>query len=140
MRENNIDLVLVTNGMMSEPAAKDLSRVTSAANIDVKAFDSKVYSSLGGSLEAVKANIITFINNGVHVELTSLIVPGINDDSEKFASMVEWIANISRDIPLHVTRYFPARNYHMPPTDIELLYSLRDIARSKLRCVHTGNV
>ena len=140
MNENNIDIVLVTNGMMSELAAKDLSRVTSAANIDLKAFDSKVYSSLGGSLEAVKANIITFINNGVHVELTSLIVPGINDNHEKFASMIEWIAGISRCIPLHVTRYFPARDYHMPPTDIDLIYSLRNLAKGKLRHVHTGNI
>ncbi|MBQ6772493.1 MAG: AmmeMemoRadiSam system radical SAM enzyme [Synergistaceae bacterium] len=140
MHENNIDIVLVTNGMMSKLAAKDLSRVTSAANIDLKAFDSKVYSSLGGSLETVKANIITFINKGVHVELTSLIVPGINDNREEFDSMIEWIANISRDIPLHVTRYFPARDYHKPPTDIELLYSLTQIARSKLHNVHTGNI
>lgn len=140
MHENNIDLVLVTNGMMSEQAAKDLSRVTSAANIDIKAFDPKVYSSLGGSLDTVKENIITFINNGVHVELTSLIVPCINDDYEKFALMIEWIADISRNIPLHVTRYFPARNYHMPTTDIELLYRFRDIAKGKLKHVHTGNI
>ena len=140
MHENNIDIVLVTNGMMSELAAKDLSRVTSAANIDIKAFDEKIYNSLGGSLETVKANINTFINNGVHVELTCLIVPGINDDHEKFSLMIDWIANISRDIPLHVTRYFPARDYHMPPTDIELLYSLTQIAKGKLKHVHTGNI
>lgn len=140
MHENGIDIALVTNGMMSELAARDLARVTGAANIDIKAFDPQSYGKLGGNFETVKANIITFINSGVHVELTSLIVPGINDDPESFALMIDWVAGVSRDIPLHVTRYFPARDYHMPPTDIDLIYSLRDIAKSKLSHVHTGNI
>ncbi|MBQ4468527.1 MAG: radical SAM protein [Synergistaceae bacterium] len=140
MSENKIDIALVTNGMMSELAARDLAGAVSAANIDVKAFNSKTYNSLGGSLEAVKSNIITFMNSGVHVELTSLIVPGINDNCEEFALMADWVAGVSQDIPLHVTRYFPARDYHMPSTDIELIYELRDIAKGKLRHVHTGNI
>ena len=140
MSENKIDIALVTNGMMSELAARDLAGAVSAANIDVKAFNSKTYNSLGGSLEAVKSNIITFMNSGVHVELTSLIVPGINDNREEFALMADWVAGVSQDIPLHVTRYFPARDYHMPSTDIELIYELRDIAKGKLRHVHTGNI
>ena len=63
-----------------------------------------------------------------------------NDNPEEFALMADWVAGVSQDIPLHVTRYFPARNYHMPSTDIELIYALRDIAKGRLRHVHIGNV
>lgn len=140
MRESNIDIALVTNGIMSELAARDLARVVSAANIDVKAFNPQTYNTLGGSLETVKSNIIAFMKAGVHVELTSLIVPGINDGREEFALMTDWVASVSQDIPLHVTRYFPARNYHMPSTDIELIYEFRDIAKGRLRHVYIGNI
>ncbi|MBQ7594350.1 MAG: AmmeMemoRadiSam system radical SAM enzyme [Synergistaceae bacterium] len=142
--ENNIAIVLVTNGAMSNEAASSLiaslKLTGGAANIDVKAFDEKVYAKLGGSLEIVKANVKSFVDADIHTELTSLIVPGLNDDTEKFSQMVEWIASLSRDIPLHVTRYFPRRFYNEPPTDKNILYSLASIAKSKLKFVHVGNV
>ncbi len=139
-----ISVVLVTNGEMSKSASSELisclKLTDGAANIDVKAFDEKVYAKLGGSLEAVKDNVKSFVDAGIHTELTCLIVPGISDDREKFSEMVEWIASISRDIPLHVTRYFPRRFYTEPTTDKNILYSLASIAKSKLKFVHIGNI
>ncbi|MBQ6775986.1 MAG: radical SAM protein [Synergistaceae bacterium] len=136
-------VVLVTNAAMSRTAAGDLLsclNTTDAANIDVKAFNPDTYRKLGGDLDTVRANVEAFIAAGVHVELTSLIVPGLNDSAEEFASMVDWIASMSDAIPLHVTRYFPARSYHEPPTNINLMRSLAAIASSKLRRVHLGNI
>ena len=83
---------------------------------------------------------MAWIRAGVYVELTHLVVPGINDDTESFSAMIEWIAALSADIPLHISRYFPRRNYSALPTDVGLLYSFAGIARGKLKNVHLGNV
>ena len=143
LHEAGIAIALVTNGAMSSEAAGDLLSClekTDAANIDIKAFTQSAYGKLGGDLETVKSNIKSFVEAGIHVELTNLVVPEINDNAEEFESMVEWIALISREIPLHVTRYFPARNYNEPPTKIELLKSFANIAREKLNYVYIGNI
>ena len=140
LHEAGIAIVLVTNGLMSYESAVSLTSCVDAANIDLKAFNSKVYKKLGGCLEAVKHNIKLFVTRGIHIELTNLVVPGLNESAEEFIAMVNWIASISPEIPLHITRYFPARNYNEPPTDIEFLHFLELIARGKLKYVHIGNV
>lgn len=140
LREAGIETALVTNGMMSDDAARDLMPLIAAANVDVKTFDEERYQKLGGSLSAVTANIETWVNGGVHVEITCLIVPGISDDADGFAAVIARIAEISPEIPLHITRYFPARNYSAPPTDISLMRSFADIARARLKHVQLGNV
>ena len=140
LHENGIAIALVTNAAMSKEAALELSSCADAANIDIKAFNDEAYRKLGGNFEAVKNNIKAFVKAGVHTELTHLVVPGINDNGDSFTEMVDWIASISRNIPLHISRYFPARNYNEPPTDVELLRSLASIAKGKLKHVHLGNV
>lgn len=143
LKENGIAVVLVTNGAMSSEAASEIISCMGndgAVNIDIKAFNDKAYRMLDGSLETVRSNIQSFVHAGIHTELTHLVVPGINDNIDFFAEMVEWIAAVSRDIPLHITRYFPARNYHEPPTNTEILYHMASIAKGKLRFVHIGNV
>ena len=143
LREAGIALVLVTNGAMSREVSDALIPCVGpegAANIDLKAFTEEGYRKLGGDLETVKDNIAAWIRSGVHVELTHLVVPGVNDESEEFAAMVEWIAALSPEIPLHISRYFPRRRYTAPPTDIDLLRSFAGIARNRLRRVHLGNV
>ena len=140
LREAGIALVLVTNGALSPAAARDLLPWVDAANIDLKAFTPEGYRHLGGDWEAVKATITAWVQGGVHVELTNLVVPKLNDDCEAFTAMVEWIAALSPDIPLHISRYFPRRNYSEPPTDIGLLHDLAAIARGRLAHVHLGNV
>lgn len=143
LHDNGIDITLVTNGVMSHESATDLLsclKETDAANIDVKAFNPEKYSKLGGNLETMKNNVRLFAEAGVHIELTNLVVPALNDDVEEFTAMVNWIASISHEMPLHITRYFPARVYTEPPTDISILNSFASIAREKLKSVHIGNV
>jgi len=140
LRDAGIASVLVTNGMMSSEALGELAPLVEAANVDVKTFGEATYNKLGGSLGVVKANVESLFRAGVHVELTNLVVPGVSDAPEDFERMVSWIASISPDIPLHISRYFPADRFTAPPTDVSLLRRFRGIADSELRFVHLGNV
>ena len=140
LREAGIATVLVSNGMFSKALLRDLAPWVAAANIDVKSFNPKVYAGMGGSLETVMNAVPVLIEAGAHVELTNLVVPGLTDSPDEFAAMVEWIASVSPDIPLHVSRYFPANRYREPSTPIELLQRFASIAKTRLNRVRTGNV
>lgn len=140
LRRAGIASVLVSNGMYSEDLLKSLVSTIDAVNIDHKCFDAKTYARLGGSLDTVRRTIAGFVCAGVHVEVTTLIVPGISDDPEKFAEAVHWLADLSEHIPLHISRYRPAFKYKEPPTDVDLLRHFASIAKVRLRHVHIGNV
>ncbi len=131
--------VLVTNGMASQWVLDELLPYVDAMNVDLKAFRPEAYERLGGDLETVKA-FIEAAAARCHVEITSLIVPGLNDDPGDMQAQAEWIAGISRDIPLHITRYFPRHKMAEPATDVALLKNLADIAKKSLRRVLLGNV
>ena len=143
LHEAEISIALVTNGTTSKETTADLLSYldkNDAANIDIKAFTPEIYKKLGGNLDTVKENIKSFIASGIHVELTNLVVTGLNDNVDEFTAMIDWIASISNEIPLHITRYFPARNYYEQSTNIDVLYSFASIAKKKLRYVRMGNV
>lgn len=140
LREAGIATALVSNGMFSTALLRELAPWVDAANIDVKSFNATVYAGMGGSLETVMATVRFLVEAGVHVELTNLVVPGLSDSAEEFAAMTEWIASLSPDIPLHISRYFPANRYREPSTPLPLLRGFADIAAVRLRRVHVGNV
>ena len=140
LRDAGIDTVLVTNGMFSPAALGDLTPWIAAANVDVKTFNPKAYAKMGGSLETVMHTVAHLVQSGVHVELTTLVVPGISDSPEEFAAMVDWIASLSSAIPLHISRYFPAYKYTAPATDVALMQRLASLAGHRLKNVHLGNV
>lgn len=131
--------VIVTNGTVSPDVLEQLLPFVDAMNIDLKGFREDYYRKLGGSLEAVK-ECITRAAGRCHVELTTLIVPGENDSIEEMEEEAGWISSVSRDIPLHVTRFFP--RYHMQDrqaTDVEWVRALAEIARGYLEYVYVGN-
>jgi pyruvate formate lyase activating enzyme len=140
LKGRGIASALVTNGMFSPEARDELTPWIDAANVDVKTFDAGKYSAMGGALDAVKENVARWVQDGVHIELTNLVVPGISDSYEDFVRMIDWIAELSPAIPLHISRYFPAYQYGAPPTDIGLMKEFGIIARKKLAHVHLGNV
>lgn len=93
----------------------------------------------GGDLETVK-RFIRRAAGECHVELTTLIVPGENDRTDEMEREAEWIASVDPDIPLHVTRFFPAyRMTDRDATDVDTVYRLRDTAGKYLRYTYTGN-
>ena len=140
LRDDGLATVLVTNGLFSPAVLADLGPWVAAANVDVKTFSPETYRRLGGSLEAVQGTVAGLLALGVHVELTALIVPGLSDDPEEFAALTAWAAGLDRDLPLHISRYFPARDFQAPATDLELLRRFRRLAESRLRRVSLGNV
>ena len=131
--------VLVTNGTAELPVLEELLPYIDAMNIDLKGFRPEIYRQLGGDLETVKT-FITRAAQDCHVELTSLIVPGMNDDPADMEKEAEWIAQIDPRIPLHITRYFPRYKMHERPTDIPVLRHLKEIAEKRLERVRLGNV
>ena len=140
LQEAGIATVLVTNGMFSDEVAAEFVKHVSALNIDVKTFNARNYTRMGGDLERVKRNVEMFVKAGRHVEVTRLLVPKLADDPEDFMEFVRWLSNLSPDIPLHLSRYFPAHNYAEPPTSLNLLDRFAELARKYLRHVYLGNV
>ncbi len=131
--------VLVTNGTAALWVLEEILPFIDAMNIDLKGFREEYYQKLGGSLEAVKAFIVR-ASKDTHVELTTLIVPGENDDVAEMEEEAAWIGSINREIPLHVTRFFP--RYHMmdrQPTEVKKVYQLAQAAGKYLAHVFTGN-
>ncbi|MCL2684139.1 MAG: radical SAM protein [Synergistaceae bacterium] len=140
LRERGIATVMVTNGMFGGAVCEEAVLNVDAMNIDVKAFDKETYKKLGGALDTVMRNVRRLVDGGVHVELTTLVVPGVSDSEERFAKMTSLIAEVSSEIPLHISRYFPAYQYNAAPTDVKMIRRFRDVALDKLKYVYEGNV
>ena len=139
LHATGLEVVLVTNGMIcTEPLTRLLPHVD-AMNIDLKAWHTDTYRRLGGDLEAVKGTIARAVAHGVHVEVTTLVVPGISDRAEDMDEEAQWLAALSPDLPLHISRYFPRHRMSAPPTPIADIDRLTAIARRHLRHVHRGN-
>lgn len=140
VKEAGMVNVLVTNGEAGIPVLEGILPYIDAMNIDLKGFTDGIYSSLGGDLDMVKA----FIKRAAmecHVELTTLVVPGMNDDAEDMMREAAWIASVDRSIPLHITRFFPMYRFSdRKPTEVKLLKELADIAGEKLDHVYIGNI
>lgn len=141
IRENGLKNVLVSNGFVSEQPLIQLLPLIDAANIDLKGFSQDFYGSIiGGRLDTVKRTI-SLMAASIHVEVTTLIIPGLNDSHEQMKSQAAWLASISPDIPLHLTRFFP--QHHMidkQKTPASTLYELQAIANQYLKCVYLGNI
>lgn len=140
LKESSIPVVLVTNGYLSPEPLHEIAPWITAANIDIKAFSEEGYRRLGGRLAPVLNNIKTLFSLGIHIELTHLVVPGINDDLSEFKKLVTWIAGLSPMIPLHITRYFPRWEWTREATPLNMLYERDREAREKLYYVYLGNV
>lgn len=138
-RKLNMKNVLVTNGYICERPLSQLLPYIDAMNIDLKGFTEEFYRKLGGDLAAVKRTI-SIAARKCHVEVTCLVIPGENDSPIEIEKMSEWLAIVSSDIPLHISRFFPRYKYsNMKATPIETVYSLADAARRHLKFVYTGN-
>jgi len=140
-KQEGFSNVLVTNGFIGKDAMRDLIPFIDAMNIDVKAYTASFYNNVcKGTLDDVKATVES-VYNRCHVEITTLIIPTLNDALEEISDLAKWIASLSPKIPLHLTRYFP--NYKMqniPPTPKEILVKCREEAQKYLQYVYIGNV
>ncbi|MCR5438218.1 MAG: AmmeMemoRadiSam system radical SAM enzyme [Selenomonas sp.] len=138
LHEAGLKVVLVTNGMINAGPFLSLLPLVDAFNIDLKGWRQQVYDVCGGSLAVVKQNIAAAAAM-THVEVTTLVVPGLNDSAAEMEAEAEWLASISPELPLHVSRYFPRWQASEPATPVPVIYKLADIARKYLSYVYTGN-
>ena len=132
--------VLVSAGSVSEHVIREVAPYIDAANIDLKSARAETYRKIGGDIDAVKRTIRTLVETGCHVEICTLIVPGVNDTDEEMEEIASWIAETDPAIRLHVTRFFGCHKMaDVAPTPVRLVYHLADVARSRLDDVVTGN-
>ncbi len=134
--------VLVSNGFVNPGPLNDLIGHIDAFNIDLKAFNNSFYKKLtGADIEPVKSNLKLIASSGKHLEITTLIIPGQNDEETEMLLQSEWIANeLGKDVPLHLSRYFPRYKRDDPLTPEEKLLKLHEIASENLDYVYLGNM
>lgn len=138
--EKGLKNVIVSNGTAELGILFDILPYIDAMNIDLKCFNSDTYKNVLGGDFAMTKSFIEEAAKNVHVELTTLIVPGINDSEDMMREEAEWIASISDEIPLHVSRFHPCfRMTDRGPTPVSTVYGLAEIAKEKLKYVYTGN-
>ena len=142
--ENGLWNILVTAGYVCQEPLKDLLPYLDAANIDLKSFSDSIYQRIsGGHLKPVLDTIQAMYDAGVWVELTNLVIPGVNDDMQMIRQMCLWLVNNGlADNPLHFSRFFPRfKMENIPPTPIHTLQEAKRIAEEEgIRHVYLGNV
>lgn len=140
-REKGLLNVLVTNGYIQQEPLSEILPVIDAMNIDLKSFHQEFYGKIcNGKVEFVKKTIERAVQK-CHVEVTTLIIPGLNDTEEEMEDLSSWLSSLSPEIPLHLTRFFP--RYKLSdrgPTPHETLERLALIAKTRLKYVYLGNV
>jgi pyruvate formate lyase activating enzyme len=132
--------VMVTNGYIQPEPLEDVLEVVDAFNIDLKAFREEAYARHCGGALAPVLRTIRRAATRAHVELTMLVVPGLNDDASQVRDMRDWIANeIGPRTPVHISRYFPTYRATQPATSAATLRRTRELLREKLAYVYVGN-
>jgi pyruvate formate lyase activating enzyme len=133
----------VTNGYMTAEALETIAPVLDAANVDLKAFKDETYRKVcGARLEPVLESIRLMRKLGVWVEVTTLVVPGLNDGPDELAAIARFVASVSPEIPWHISRYHPDFEYDQaPPPPVATLRAAAAAGRREgLRHVYVGNV
>jgi pyruvate formate lyase activating enzyme len=140
----DLRIVLVSNGLICEEPLRELCKVTDAMNIDIKGFTEEFYMKIcGGNLADVMRAAEIVQEEGVHLELTYLVIPGYNDSNEEIKKFCSWVnEKLSPETPVHFSRFHPDNEMmNVPLTPVETLRMCRDTAMdSGLHYVYVGNV
>jgi pyruvate formate lyase activating enzyme len=141
-KEAGLKNIFVSNGYMQPGVTRELATFLDGINIDLKAFTDSFYrKTCGASLQPILDNIRLFHELGVWVEVTTLVIPGLNDSPGELRETARFICGIDRKIPWHVTGFHPV--YKMSdrqPTDSATLKMARDIGMEEgLDFVYAGN-
>lgn len=136
--------VLVTAGYVNPAPLRELCRVTDAVTLDVKAFREPFYREVsGGRLSPVLRTLEILREEGVWLEASFLLVPGLSDSPEEIGRFAKWaVEHLGADVPFHLLRFHPAhRLAHLPPTSVPRMDEARARARDAgLKYVYLGNV
>lgn len=136
--------IMITNGYINPEPAKQLFKYMDVCNIDLKGFSDEFYKKYcGGKLQPVLDTIKLARLMKVWVELTTLLIPGLNDDGHILRKMCEWVKNeVGAEVPLHFSRFFPYyKMAHLEPTPPETILRAHNIAKDVgLKHVYVGNM
>lgn len=141
-KHNELKNVMVTNGFINQEPLNELNKYVDAYSVDLKAFNNKFFVKYTKSqLEPVKETLKNIVKAGKHLEITNLVIPGLNDNPEEFELLIKWInENLGKDIVLHISKYYPTYKLKIEPTSIETMLELNNIANKYLDHVFLGNV
>lgn len=138
-QKNGIKNIMVSNGFINQKAFRELVPFIEAANIDLKAFNDQFYQKkCNGALEAVK-NTIEIAAAKIHLEITNLIIRDLNDNLKELEKMFKWLAAVNKNIPLHLSRYYPAYKLNNRATDLQVMKKSYLKAKNHLNHVYLGN-
>ena len=141
-KKKGLKNILVTNGFMTKESLEFVGKYIDAMNIDLKGFTDEFYiKNCKAHLAPVLDTIKLAHKKGIHIEITTLLIPGENDTKEQLEGIAKFIASVDKNMPWHISRFFPM--YQMldkQPTDIEKLRFAEKIGKKYLKYVHIGNI
>lgn len=138
--DKNISIVLVTNGFVNKEPLEKILPFIDAINIDLKGFTKKYYSEICGATIEPVLETIKIASKYTHVEITTLMVSDENDSVEEIVGIAKFLSAIDKNIPLHLSRYFPNYKMKNQPTLVENIMKAKEEAKKYLNYVYVGNV
>jgi pyruvate formate lyase activating enzyme len=138
----DILFAMISNGYINPSPLQRLMKYIDAFNIDLKAFTNDFYKAVtGGTLKPVLRTLESIKKSGKHLEITYLVIPGLNDDPDEFSRMIEFLVKeLGKSQVLHISRYFPRFQMDLPPTPLKTIIELQSVAKSHLEYVYPGNI
>jgi len=140
---NGLKNVFVTNGFMTAEAIETIAPYLVAANVDLKSFRDEFYRRhCGARLEPVLESLKKMKEKGIWLEITTLLIPTLNDDEEELKDIAQFVAALGRETPWHVSRFYPRfKREDLPPTAVSSLRKAVEIGKlAGLKYVYSGNV
>lgn len=142
--ENGLKNVWVSNGFMSKEVLDFILPLVDAMNIDFKGFDDEIHKKyIGAPVKPVRDNLKNIHQAGVHLEITTLVVPGFNDNLDELEKIADFILDeLDASVPWHISRFYPAwKMSDVSPTDVDILKQAEKIGKDKgIKHIHIGNV
>ncbi|MFH1372661.1 MAG: AmmeMemoRadiSam system radical SAM enzyme [bacterium] len=141
LQRAGLKTVLVSNGYISPEPLEDLLPFIDAVNVDLKSIRPAFYKKIcKAKLQPVLTNIRRLAAAGIHLEITNLLIPGLNDSDEDLRDLIDFVASVSEMIPLHFSAYHPSYKMKIEATPTETMMRAHRMARQKLPWVYTGNI
>jgi pyruvate formate lyase activating enzyme len=141
--QEGIKNIFVTNGYMTEEALKTIHPYLDAANVDLKSFREKFYKEVcGARLKPVLETLGLMREMGIWVEITTLVIPTLNDSDEEFKEIAQFILSLGPEVPWHISAFYPTyKMLNLPRTPASSLHRARKIGKDVgLRYVYCGNI
>jgi len=141
--DKNIKNIFITNGFITSEALQTIAPNLDAANVDLKSFSNDFYKKIcKAKLQPVLETIKMLNQLGIWIEVTTLVIPTLNDTEQEFNSIAKFIMSVSSEIPWHISAFYPAYKLnYLPPTPLAVLNRAREIGlETGLHYVYLDNV